>query len=245
KLNTIVHKCYTHVPVSSEHSGLHCAESFGLPEDVFKPIGVPRTDVFFDEEYKNKITSQLRSEYPILNERKRILLYAPTFRGVNAKSAHFPFDQLDLEEWGAFLKERNDMLLIKMHPFIKKKVEIPEEYKDYMMDMSDYREVNDILFVTDILITDYSSVMYEFSLLRRPMYFYAFDQRMYEMQRDFYESFEDTVPGNIYHTFPKLLDALRKDDYDYDQLDAFIKKNFKYTDGNSTDRFIDQILLED
>jgi CDP-ribitol ribitolphosphotransferase len=75
------------------------------------------------------------------------------------------------------------------------------------------------------------------------MYFYAFDQRMYEMQRDFYEPYEDTVPGHIVHTFPKLLKALSEDDYDYSQLDAFIKKNFLYTDGKSTDRFIDQIIL--
>ena len=243
KLNTIVHKCYTHVPVSSVHSGLHNAEAFGLPEEVFLPIGVPRTDIFFDEEYKKKIVAELREEIPLIKERKRVILYAPTFRGSNARSASFPFEQLDMEEWGKFLKERNELLIIKMHPFVKKKVEIPEEYKEYIIDLSDYREVNDILFISDVLITDYSSVMYEFSLLRRPMYFYAFDQRMYEMQRDFYEPYEDTVPGHIVHTFPKLLKALSEDDYDYSQLDAFIKKNFLYTDGKSTDRFIDQIIL--
>ena len=244
KLNSIVHKCYTHVPVSSKHSGLHCAESFGLPEEVFLPIGVPRTDVFFDEDYKKKIVEDLRKELPLITQRKRVILYAPTFRGNNANSAYFPFEQLDLEEWGAFLKERDELLIIKMHPFIKKKVEIPEAYKEYILDLSEYREVNDILFISDVLITDYSSVMYEFSLLRRPMYFYAFDQRMYEMQRDFYEPFEQTVPGNIVHTFPKLLKALREDNYDYDQLDAFIEKNFLYTDGKSTDRFIDHVILD-
>ena len=247
KTNTRVHKCYTHMPVSSEHSGKHHAEAFGLPEKVFLPIGIPRTDIFFDEEYKKNMTEKLKNEFPIIKQRNKVYLYAPTFRGNNAVDATFPMERVDWKKWGAFLKERNEILLVKMHPFVKKHITIPEEYKDYILDMSEYREVNDILFITDVMITDYSSVMYEFSLLRRPMYFYAFDQRMYENSRDFYEPYEDTVPSTsvIVKTFPALLHALEDtDDYDYDALDRFVKKNFKYTDGKSTDRFIDEIILK-
>ena len=247
KTNTRVHKCYTHMPVSSVHSGRHHAEAFGLPEKVFLPIGIPRTDIFFDEEYKKNMVAKLHKQFPVLDQRKKVYLYAPTFRGNNAVDARFPMERIDWKKWGAFLKERNELLLIKMHPFVKKPVPIPEEYKDYMLDLSEYREVNDILFISDVMITDYSSVMYEFSLLRRPMYFYAFDQRMYENSRDFYEPYEDTVPSTsvIVKTFPALMHALENtDDYDYDALDRFVKKNFTYTDGKSTDRFIDEIILK-
>lgn len=247
KTNTRVHKCYTHMPVSSVHSGRHHAEAFGLPEKVFLPIGIPRTDIFFDEEYKKNMVAKLHKQFPVLDQRKKVYLYAPTFRGNNAVDARFPMERIDWKKWGAFLKERNELLLIKMHPFVKKRVPIPEEYKDYMLDLSEYREVNDILFISDVMITDYSSVMYEFSLLRRPMYFYAFDQRMYENSRDFYEPYEDTVPSTsvIVKTFPALMHALENtDDYDYDALDRFVKKNFTYTDGKSTDRFIDEIILK-
>ncbi len=247
KTNTRVHKCYTHMPVSSEHSGRHHAEAFGLPEKVFLPIGIPRTDIFFDEEYKKDMVARLQQEYPIIRQRNKVYLYAPTFRGNNAVDAGFPMERVDWKKWGAFLKERNELLLVKMHPFVKKPIKIPEEYKDYILDMSEYREVNDILFISDVMITDYSSVMYEFSLLRRPMYFYAFDQRMYENSRDFYEPYEETVPSPsvIVKTFPALLHALEDtDNYDYDALDRFVRKNFKYTDGKSTDRFIDEIILK-
>ena len=247
KTNTRVHKCYTHMPVSSVHSGRHHAEAFGLPEKVFLPIGIPRTDIFFDEEYKKNMVAKLHKQFPVLDQRKKVYLYAPTVRGNNAVDARFPMERIDWKKWGAFLKERNELLLIKMHPFVKKPVPIPEEYKDYMLDLSEYREVNDILFISDVMITDYSSVMYEFSLLRRPMYFYAFDQRMYENSRDFYEPYEDTVPSTsvIVKTFPALMHALENtDDYDYDALDRFVKKNFTYTDGKSTDRFIDEIILK-
>lgn len=242
--NTRVHKCYTHVPVSSVHSAFHHAEGFGLSLDKFYPIGIPRTDIFFDEEYKKKTLEHIYSIYPTLEKANKVYLYAPTFRGINARNASFPFNKVDLNKWGEFLKKNNSMLIIKMHPFVKEHMVIPEEYKEYIIDAGDYREVNDLLFAVDVLITDYSSVIYEFSLLKRPMVFYAFDQRMYEAKRDFYEKYEDTVPGKIVKTFDDLMLSLENEDYEFHKMDGFIKKNFTYTDGKSTDRFIDQIILD-
>jgi len=159
------------------------------------------------------------------------------------QSAYFPYERVDLEKWGAFCQERNALLILKMHPFVQETFQIPEQYRDYIIDLSSYREVNDILIIADVMITDYSSIIYEYSLLRRPMYFYAFDQRRYESKRDFYEPYADIVPGKIIKEFDRLLDEIGKDDYDYAVLDQFIEKNFTYRDGKSTDRFIDQIIL--
>ena len=72
-----------------------------------------------------------------------------------------------------------------MHPFVKNKLEIPRQYQQYFVDVSEFREVNDILFVTDILISDYSSLVYEFAVFKRPMLFYAFDLEDYITSRDF------------------------------------------------------------
>lgn len=243
-LNTRVHKCYTHMPVSSYHSALHHAEGFCIDESKFYPIGIPRTDIFFDEEYKKKTTERMYEAFPRAKTAKKVYLYAPTFRGDNALNAYFPFEKVDFEKWGKFLKERDEYLIIKMHPFVREKIVIPEAYKDYMCDAASYREVNDILFIVDALITDYSSIIYEFSLLKgRPMYFFAFDQKMYEATRDFYEPYEDTVPGKIVKNFDDLLDALAKEEYSKEALEAFVKKNFTYTDGKATDRVIDQLIL--
>lgn len=243
-LNTRVHKCYTHMPVSSYHSALHHAEGFCIDESKFYPVGIPRTDIFFDEEYKKETTERMYEEFPRAKAAKKVYLYAPTFRGDNALNAYFPFEKIDFEKWGKFLKERDEYLIIKMHPFVRESIQIPEEYKDYMCDAASYREVNDILFIVDALITDYSSIIYEFSLLTgRPMYFFAFDQKMYEATRDFYESYEDTVPGKIVKNFDDLLEALAKEEYSKEALEAFVKKNFTYTDGKATDRVIDQLIL--
>ena len=243
-LNTRVHKCYTHMPVSSYHSALHHAEGFCIDESKFYPIGIPRTDIFFDEEYKQKTIERMYEAFPRAKTAKKVYLYAPTFRGDNALNAYFPFEKIDFEKWGRFLKERDEYLIIKMHPFVREKIVIPEEYKDYMCDAASYREVNDILFIVDAMITDYSSIIYEFSLLTgSPMYFFAFDQKMYEATRDFYEPYEDTVPGKIVKRFDDLLDALAKEEYSKEALEAFVKKNFTYTDGKATDRVIDQLIL--
>ena len=88
-------------------------------------------------------------------------------------------------------------IIIKLHPFCQERFEIPEEYKDVIIDLSDDDELNDLLFVTDLLVTDYSSVVFEASLLNIPMMFYAFDLYDYISSRDFYYDFEGFVPGKI------------------------------------------------
>ena len=99
------------------------------------------------------------------------------------------------------------------------------------------------MFVTDILITDYSSVIYEFSLFNKPMLFYAFDRMKYEADRGFYEPYSEMVPGKIVRTSEQLVRALEKRDFEFEKVAPFVKKNFKYTDGKSTDRIIDQLII--
>lgn len=241
--NTRVHKCYTHVPVSSYHSALHHAEGFAIDEKKFYPVGIPRTDIFFDDDYKAKTREQMLEVFPECKTAKTVYMYAPTFRGDNANNAYFPFDKLDLTAWGKFLDETDSVLIVKLHPFVKRRIEIPDEYAHRILDASDYREVNDILFIVDVLITDYSSIIYEMSLLKKPMLFFAFDQKHYEATRDFYEPYEELVPGKIVHDFDELMTALRDKDYEFEKMEGFIKKNFKYTDGKSTDRVIDQLIM--
>ena len=75
------------------------------------------------------------------------------------------------------------------------------------------------------------------------MLFFAFDQKYYEATRDFYEPYEELVPGKIVHSFDELMEALKNQDYQFHKMDSFIKKNFTYTDGKATDRVIDQLIM--
>ncbi|EGQ4341455.1 CDP-glycerol glycerophosphotransferase family protein, partial [Staphylococcus pseudintermedius] len=129
-----------------------------------------------------------------------------------------------------------------MHPFVRNRLKIPNQYRKYFIDISNFREVNDILFVTDILISDYSSLVYEFATFKRPMLFYAFDLEDYVTSRDFYEDYESFVPGKIVETFEELLNSLEKNDFELEKVECFLNKHFKYLDGRASERVVRHIF---
>ena len=119
---------------------------------------------------------------------------------------------------------------------------IPEGYKDRVLDLSDEDELNDLLFVTDLLITDYSSVVFEASLLDIPMLFYAFDLFDYISKRDFYYDFESFVPGKIVFSQRELTEAIVAGDFESEKVPPFKTKFFDHLDGRSSRRVADLIL---
>ncbi|MCT8309780.1 CDP-glycerol glycerophosphotransferase family protein [Tetragenococcus halophilus] len=237
------HRNYTKVYVSSETDVPFYAEAFGIKEESVIPTGVPRTDIFFDKEYEKNIVEKIKTELPFI-EGKKVILFAPTFRGNGHRTAHYPFFKIDFERFARYCEENNAVVLFKMHPFIKNELNIPEKYEDYFFDVSDVREVNDILFITDVLISDYSSLIYEFAVFKRPMLFYAFDLEDYITSRDFYEPYETFVPGKIVETFDDLIIALKEEDFEQEKVPKFLDKHFKYQDGKSSERLVDHLFSE-
>lgn len=235
------HRNYTKAYVSSENDIPFYGEAFGIKEQNIKPTGVPRTDIFFDKEYEKMIIEKMRQELPII-QGKKVILFAPTFRGNGHRSAHYPFFKIDFARLADYCSKNNAIILFKMHPFVKNKLNIPKIYQPYFKDISDFREVNDILFITDILISDYSSLVYEFALFKRPMLFYAFDLEDYVTSRDFYETYQDFVPGKIVETFDELIKALQKNDFEEDKIPNFLEKHFSYQDGRSSERIVRDIF---
>lgn len=235
------HRNYTKAYVSSETDVPFYAEAFGIKEDYVIPTGVPRTDILFDKEYERDIVEKLQHEFSFING-KKVILFAPTFRGNGHRSAHYPFFKIDFERFAKYCEENNAIVLFKMHPFIKNELKIPPQYEDYFYDISSVREVNDILFITDILISDYSSLIYEFAVFKRPMLFYAFDLEDYITSRDFYEPYETFVPGKIVETFDDLIVALEREDFEQEKVPQFLNKHFKYQDGKSSERLVNHLF---
>ena len=225
-----------------KHSADHNAEAFCINRSKFHATGIPRTDVFFDEEYKKSVKEKVEAAFPSIKDAKRVILYAPTFRGNNAKTAKFPFKDAGFGKIGRYIKSEGDLMLVKMHPFVRTELPIPDEYKDSIIDVTDYPDINELLMAVDLLITDYSSVIYEAGLLKLPMIFYAFDLDKYDGDRGFYEPFEEMVPGKIVKSTQELITALKNEDYEKEKLEGFLAKNFKYLDGHSTDRVIDLLF---
>lgn len=200
---------------------------------------MPRTDIFFDEEYKAKVVNEFYGEYPKLRE-KKILLFAPTFRGNGKNSGYYPVELFDVN-WLYEALGQEYAIIIKHHPFVGNRNQIQKEYKDYIIDLSMNSELNDLLFVTDVLVTDYSSVVFEASLLKIPMLFYVFDLEQYIATRGFYYEFETFVPGRIVVHFEEIAESILSGELGQEKLEAFRDRFFDGKDGKSSQRTVDLI----
>ncbi|MDD6728072.1 MAG: CDP-glycerol glycerophosphotransferase family protein [Eubacteriales bacterium] len=234
------HRMYDYAIVSSQEIAKHYAEGFGLSDENVVATGIPRTDIFMDKAYADRVTNDFYGRYPQLSN-KKIMLFAPTFRGNGQMSAFYPTSAFNPVEVYEELKGEY-AILIKLHPFCQERFEIPEEYKDVIIDLSDDDELNDLLFVTDLLVTDYSSVVFEASLLNIPMLFYAFDLYDYISSRDFYYDFESFVPGKIVFSQHELVSSIEENDFSAEKVDGFKNKFFDHLDGKSSQRVADLIL---
>lgn len=203
--------------------------------------GVPRADIFFDEEYKSYVRETLYDRYPYLKD-KKVILFAPTFRGNGQASAYYPFEILDLKKLYEELHEEY-VFLFKIHPFVKNKLTIPYEYADFFYDFSSYREVNDLLLITDLLITDYSSVCFEFALLGKPMLFFAFDVEQYIEDRDFYYNYFDFIPGPLVKSTDGITEAIKKGNFQQEKIRPFVKYFFDDTLGRASKNVVDQLII--
>ena len=237
------HKQYTHVITGSEHLVDVFREVFGIEKEAFYPVGMPRIDGFLDENRISAFRKDFYERYPELED-KRIILFAPTYRGAEQKEAYYDYDRIDLTRIYEFCKGNNYVFLIKMHPFVKELISIPEEYSDAVYEFSGYPNINDLYYITDILITDYSSNYFEYALMQRPVIFYTYDREIYELTRGVHRSIRENAPGRVCDTFDELMQALTDGDFEEEKIKKFVEDNFGEYQGNASDRVIDEILLQ-
>ncbi len=236
-----IHSNYDVCLVSSASVAPAYAEAFGLPIGTFRSdIGIPRTDPFFDPAWRDARATQVRARYRI-PEGRRVVLYAPTFRGTRIERARDP-GQLDL----VMLRERigdDHVVLVRLHPFVRGAGHANPALEGFAIDVSDHPDIADLMFASDHLVTDYSSAIYEFSLLGRPMSFFAPDLEAYERERGFYLDYERDLPGPIFTDAAALGDHLRSGAFDLQRVARFRDASFDVADGKATRRFVEQIVL--
>lgn len=131
------------------------------------------------------------------------------------------------------------MLLIKHHPNVKKRPLIKEWLSKFAVDVTDSLSIDELICGSDICVSDYSSLVFEYSLFERPMIFFAYDLDEYFDWRGFYYKYDEFVPGPIVRNSIELLDAIRNiDTYDKQPIIEFKKRFMGSCDGNSTERII-------
>ena len=127
--------------------------------------------------------------------------------------------------------------MIRQHPFVNKKAEIPKDASDFAVDVSDLK-IEDLIMASDMLITDYSSIVFEYSLFEKPMIFFAYDLEDYEKQRGFYYPVRELMPGPVCTDLHDVSREIRRMESGFDRMKV---RAFKYRfmggcDGHATSR---------
>lgn len=234
------HRNYNLVPVSGEAVCWAYEEAFGLKDKpgVVQALGVSRTDVYYDKDRIRQAYNRLRKLHFPMRGRK-IILYAPTFRG-DIRTAKAPAG-LDFSKLSVLKDEY--VVFLKQHPFVKEAVKIPENCGDFCFEITNELSTEELIMVSDICITDYSSVVFEYTLLKKPILFFAYDLEEYYDERGFYYPYEEFVPGPIVRTTEELImEITRIDQYDLNRVEDFHKKYMSGCDGHATERIVQYAL---
>lgn len=229
------HRNYTYGLIGCDSLKEIYSEVWGISENKLIPSGMPRLDHFLDKDVIQQSKEEIYTKYPNLQD-KKIILYAPTYRGLNQRSAYFDYSVIDFDKLYQMCKKENYILLFKQHHFIQTDVPIPDEYKDTLIEIKDIN-INKLFYITDILITDYSSCFYDFTLLKKPMLFYAFDKYVYSATRGVHRKLEDVAPGKICENFDDLLEAIYKKDFEIEKINSF------FVDNNATGKIASDIVI--
>ena len=242
--NTRNHRNYSYAFVSGKEMVPFYSEAFGISPDKVLPLGVPRTDIFFDKTYRESVTERLYKKYPVLRD-KRVVLFAPTFRGTGNKTAYYPKERFIVDSFMDTMP-KDMVLVLKNHPFVKSSFYYSPRLQDRVLDLSEKENINDILFITSLLITDYSSCIFEASLLDIPMLFYVFDLDEYIRERDFYFDFSAFAPGVKVSKFDTLIAETKNilsGEYPHDEKHVSRFKTYflDALDGHSKERVTEKI----
>ena len=203
-----MHKNYNYVLAPSKITAKHYKEAFNVKEEQIKYLGMPRIDYILKKD--KGINKKIFEEYPELKEKINIL-YVPTFRKDKG---------LDIEELINKFNTKKYNLIIKLHPLDEKTPKIQKEGIIYDNKFSGY----DLLKVTDKVITDYSSLAMEISLLEIPVYFYTYDIEEYKNNPGLNFNFEEEEIGRYQATQVNELLQKLEEDYDYNILKQFKDK---------------------
>lgn len=203
--------------------------------------GFPRTD----ELIHNNNTDYIQQMKWKLNipDNKKVVLYAPTYRTTDE-----PFDlELDLNQMQRILGD-DYVLLVRLHYFVSHSQNFVNQ-SGFVYDVSDYNNINDLYLISDVLITDYSSVMFDFGYLRKPMIFFAYDKDWYldPANRGIYMDYDATVPGPVAKTTTEVISALKNLDnlpsLYHDKLIDFYNRFCQYgRSGDATEKLSEAML---
>ena len=233
--HSFLHRNYDYVVCAGAASREPYAAALRTPVERVLPLGVPRTDFFFDPVALGAARDRVLAAYPRLRT-GRVVLYAPTFRGRGrAKRAAPGFDAVALR---AALPQ-SDVLVLKSHPNLDP-AHVPTAGFDVVV-AADF-EINELFAATDVLVTDYSSSIFEWALLRRPLVVLTHDLDAYERDPGLYLDARTELIGEQVDKFEDVSEAIAEARVDRVAWDAFIERQIDACDGQASRRFVDRFV---
>lgn len=226
-----MHQGYDRILISSKSFLRDYEEGFQMDPAIVEEIPLPKADLLADPDYRQMRKAELQAKYPVLTERKNIL-YCPTFRRHPAPDTKEKVsDLLDAAHEAGF------NLLYKPHPVSSLNLSdcdflsIPEDPFD-------------LFFISDYVITDYSSIMYEAGLAEIPVFLYAYDWESYQNEHQLNIDLKHDTPLLFTDDPKKIIKAIENDDFDYNAFKTFIDINVKMPDhGSCLDAILDLLAL--
>ncbi|EAC4317041.1 CDP-glycerol glycerophosphotransferase family protein [Listeria monocytogenes] len=225
-----VYRRFSKVLVGSDEMAAIFQKSFLLEDSQMLKLGIPRTDNFFNQQQLKENAEWTNTKLNLSNKKK--LLYAPTFRD---EELHSTTLHLDIAKMKQALGNEYQLIL-KLHPSISN--DLDKVVDDFVVYADKETPIETILPAVDMLITDYSSIPFEFALLEKPMLFFTYDLEEYDKARGLSDGFLATIPGPFVHTTEELIQVIEQEAFDLEMVRAFAAKWNKYSDGHSSERFV-------
>ncbi|MRH41291.1 ribitolphosphotransferase [Aquibacillus halophilus] len=235
-----IHSNYSKVFVSSSEVIPYYAEAFNMPSERIFASGVPRTDIMFSSEFESETKSKLYEKFPELRK-KKMILYAPTYRGKSHYQEEYSIP-MDLERMEADLLEEGYVLVVHLHPYMKAGKNLNGKNGSFLYNVQKEFNIQELLLISDMLITDFSTVFFDYSLLKRPIIFFADDVDEYVKDRDFYYDYHQLIPGPLCTNTTQLIETIKNSAFDLERVNDFKNRFFDYQDGKATERIVQKLV---
>ena len=193
--------------------------AFAINRERLIETGYPRNDFITNATQDDMRNIKNKLHIPL---DKKVILYAPTWRDNSFVASGYTFElKADFHKWKDILGDEY-VLIFKPHYSIVNKFKDDASLKGFLYSIGAEAEINELYVISDVLITDYSSVFFDYAVLNRPIYFYMYDLEEYKDElRGFYLDIYSEIPGQIYENEESMLKDVVNQNYDYQVLEKF------------------------
>ena len=214
--------------------------AFGIDRQRLIETGYPRND--FITNANEEDIKKLKQKFDLPLD-KKIVLYAPTWRDNSYVAAGYTFElKADFYQWKEILGD-DYIVIFKPHYLIINNYANDHSLDGFLYSISADAEINELYVLSDILITDYSSVFFDYAVLNRPVYFYMYDLEEYKDElRGFYLDIHTELPGKVYEDEETMLKDVKNEIYDYSYLKIFNERFNSEQTGNCAQKVIDIVF---